>query len=131
MDAEKNTSDFWQDHSLTFLEMAFRTDCRERLDKPDGYGKKVGDCGDTVEFFINLDGDILGTLAYDINGCLNTNADAGYKGRSATFNAEKNTSDFWQDHSLTFLEMAFRTDCRERLDKPDGYGKKSVTAAIR
>jgi nitrogen fixation NifU-like protein len=74
MDAEKNTSDFWQDHSLTFLEMAFRTDCRERLDKPDGYGKKVGDCGDTVEFFINLDGDILGTLAYDINGCLNTNA---------------------------------------------------------
>jgi nitrogen fixation NifU-like protein len=74
MDAEKKTSDFWQDHSLTFLEMAFRTDCRERLDKADGYGKKVGDCGDTVEFFINLDGDILGTLAYDINGCLNTNA---------------------------------------------------------
>jgi nitrogen fixation NifU-like protein len=45
--------------------------------------------------------------------------------------AEKNTSDFWQDHSLTFLEMAFRTDRRERLDKPDGYGKKPVTAAIR
>jgi hypothetical protein len=58
MDAEKKTSDFWQDHSLTFLEMAFRTDRRERLDKPDGYGKKAGDCGDTVEFFINLDGDI-------------------------------------------------------------------------
>ena len=74
MNAEKETSDFWQDHSLSFLEMAFRTDRRERLDKPDGYGKKAGDCGDTVEFFINLDGDRISTLSYDINGCLNTNA---------------------------------------------------------
>ncbi|MBC2709595.1 MAG: iron-sulfur cluster assembly scaffold protein [Desulfosarcina sp.] len=74
MDAEKETSDFWQDHSLTFLEMAFRTDRRERLEKPDGYGQKTGDCGDTVEFFMNLDGDTISTLSYDINGCLNTNA---------------------------------------------------------
>ena len=74
MDAEKETSDFWQDHALTFLEMAFRTDRRERLEKPDGYGKKTGDCGDTVEFFLNLDGDTIRTLAYEINGCLNTNA---------------------------------------------------------
>ena len=74
MDAEKETSGFWQDHSLNFLEMAFRTDRRERLEKPDGYGKKSGDCGDTVEFFINLDGGSIRTLSYDINGCLNTNA---------------------------------------------------------
>ncbi len=74
MDAEKEIADFWQDHSLTFLEMAFRTDRRERLEKPDGYGKKTSQCGDTVEFFINLDGDRIRTLAYDINGCLNTNA---------------------------------------------------------
>ena len=74
MDAEKETSDFWQDHALTFLEMAFRTDRRERLEKPDGYGKKIGDCGDTVEFFLNLAGDTIRTLAYDISGCLNTNA---------------------------------------------------------
>ena len=74
MDAQKETSDFWQDHSLIFLEMAFRSDRRERLDKPDGYGKKIGDCGDTVEFFINLDGETISSLSYDINGCLNTNA---------------------------------------------------------
>ena len=74
MDAEKEIADFWQDHSLTFLEMAFRTDRRERLSKPDGYGKKTGSCGDTVEFFINLDGDRIRTLCYDINGCINTNA---------------------------------------------------------
>jgi len=74
VDAEKETSDFWQNHALIFLEMAFRTDHRERLEKPDGYGKKTGDCGDTVEFFMNLDGDTIRILSYDINGCLNTNA---------------------------------------------------------
>ena len=74
MDDQKETSDFWQDHSLTFLEMAFRTDNRERFEKPDGYGKKTGDCGDTVEFFLNLAGETISNLSYDINGCMNTNA---------------------------------------------------------
>ncbi len=74
MDAEKKPADFWQDHSLAFLEMAFRTDHRERIAKPDGYGKKTGDCGDTVEIFLVRDGDTIAALAYDINGCLNTNA---------------------------------------------------------
>ncbi len=74
MDANKEAADFWQDHSLTFLEMAFRTDRRERLEKADGYAKKIGGCGDAVEFFINLDGDTIDSLSYDINGCLNTNA---------------------------------------------------------
>ena len=74
MDAHKETTDFWQDHSLTFLEMAFRTDRRERLERADGYAKKTGDCGDTVEFFLNVENGIIRSLAYDINGCLNTNA---------------------------------------------------------
>jgi nitrogen fixation NifU-like protein len=74
MDTHEETIDLWQDHSLTFLEMAFRTDHRERLEKMDGYAKKVGDCGDTVEFFINLSKDTIASLSYDINGCLNTNA---------------------------------------------------------
>lgn len=74
MDAHKETSDFWQHHALAFLEMAFSSDRRERLERPDGYGKKAGDCGDTVEFFLTLDGDTISALAYDIEGCLNTNA---------------------------------------------------------
>jgi nitrogen fixation NifU-like protein len=74
MDTEKEATDFWQDHALTFLEMAFRTDRRERISQPDGYGKKTGDCGDTIEFFMTLNGDIITTLSYDIDGCLNTNA---------------------------------------------------------
>lgn len=74
MENQNETSDFWQEHALTFLEMAFRYDHRERLRNTDGYAKKTGDCGDTVEFFINLDGDTIKTIAYDIDGCINTNA---------------------------------------------------------
>lgn len=71
---EKTQNDFWQCHSLKFLEMAFRYDHRERLTRPDGYGKNTGDCGDTVEFFLLVDKDNIRTLAYDIQGCMNTNA---------------------------------------------------------
>ncbi|MDJ0782814.1 MAG: iron-sulfur cluster assembly scaffold protein [Desulfosarcinaceae bacterium] len=66
--------DFWQDHSLRYLEMAFRTDRRERLAGPDGYGKKTGACGDTVEFFLQLKGEHIAAMAYESQGCLNTNA---------------------------------------------------------
>ncbi len=70
----KNVDDFWQDHSLKFLEMAFRTDRRETLSNPDGYGKKTGDCGDTVEFFLIIKNDRIETISYNVNGCMNTNA---------------------------------------------------------
>jgi len=66
--------DFWQDHSLRFLEMAFRSDRQERIENADGYGKKTGDCGDTVEIFITAANDRITHLAYDVNGCMNTNA---------------------------------------------------------
>ncbi len=49
---EKSEFDFWQDHSLHYLEMAFRTDKREIINNPDGYGKRTGSCGDTVEIFL-------------------------------------------------------------------------------
>ena len=41
--------DFWQDHSEHYLEMAYRSDRREKIEHPDGYGKRTGECGDTVE----------------------------------------------------------------------------------
>lgn len=68
------TDDFWQHHSLNYLEMAFRTDRRETLKPCDGYGKKTGDCGDTVEFFINTDEQKISAASYMADGCLNTNA---------------------------------------------------------
>ena len=66
--------DFWKDHSEKFLEMALRVDYRERVEHPDAYGKRTGDCGDTVEFFLIIDGGRIKNISFDINGCINTNA---------------------------------------------------------
>lgn len=67
-------SDFWQTHSLQFLEMAFRTDKREILAQPDGYGKNTGECGDTIEMFLVVRDGLIAHAAYEIDGCLHTNA---------------------------------------------------------
>lgn len=67
-------TDFWQSHSMKFLECAFRSDRHETVHRADGHGKKSGDCGDTVEFFIITNRDRLKTISYAVNGCMNTNA---------------------------------------------------------
>ena len=66
--------DFWQDHSRRFLEMAFRSDHREIIAHPDGYGKRTGDCEDTVEIYLTIHGDVVKSVAYQTDGCLHTNA---------------------------------------------------------
>jgi nitrogen fixation NifU-like protein len=66
--------DFWQDHAEAYLKSAFRSDRRCRISGADGYGKRTGDCGDTVEIFLTVQGRRITTLNYDIDGCLNTNA---------------------------------------------------------
>jgi nitrogen fixation NifU-like protein len=66
--------DFWQDHSLHFLEMAFRNDRRTRIEHPDGYGKRNGDCGDTVEMYLCIQQGFIRSVSFETNGCLNTNA---------------------------------------------------------
>lgn len=71
---EHDSFEFWQDHSLEYLEMAFKKDFQERIQSPDGYGIRTGECGDTIEFFIKLKEGALDVISYDINGCTNTNA---------------------------------------------------------
>ena len=66
--------DLWQDHSLRYLEMAFRTDRREIIERPDGYGKRTGECGDTVEMFLTVRGDRVASVSFDTDGCMSTNA---------------------------------------------------------
>jgi nitrogen fixation NifU-like protein len=66
--------DFWQDNSLNYLEMAFCHDRRERLQNPDGYGKRTGECGDTVEMFLCIKNGRIETVSFDTDGCINTNA---------------------------------------------------------
>jgi nitrogen fixation NifU-like protein len=66
--------DLLQTHSLTFLEMAFRTDRQGVIAHPDGYGKKTGDCGDSIEIFLSIGNGRIEQFRYQLDGCLNTNA---------------------------------------------------------
>ncbi|MCF8044475.1 MAG: iron-sulfur cluster assembly scaffold protein [Desulfarculaceae bacterium] len=70
----EQTFDFWNDHSLEFLEMAMSRDHLERIENPDGYGKRKGDCGDTVEFFLHEKDGGITSVSYDVDGCVNTHA---------------------------------------------------------
>ena len=64
--------DFWNDHSLEFLEMAMSRDYLERVENPDGYGIRTGECGDTVEFFLAEKDGRISSVSYDVDGCVNT-----------------------------------------------------------
>ncbi len=70
----RNNFNFWQDHSLHYLEMAFRSDRREVIDHPDGYGKRTGQCGDTVEIFLTVRNEKIESVSFQTDGCINTNA---------------------------------------------------------
>ncbi|MBF0235184.1 MAG: iron-sulfur cluster assembly scaffold protein [Desulfamplus sp.] len=85
--------DFWQDHSLEYLEMAFMYDHMERVEKPDGYGTRTGECGDTVEFFIMAKDGMIDSISYYINGCKNTNACANTVIKMAE---KKKIADAWE-----------------------------------
>ena len=69
-----NNFDFFQDHSLQYLEMALRSDRRALIKNPDGYGKRTGDCGDTVEFYLQVRENAIQNLSFMANGCINTTA---------------------------------------------------------
>lgn len=64
----------WAEHSITFLEMAFRTDRRRRMLRSAGKGFQKGDCGDSVEIFVQIQAGRVQEVAYDMDGCMNTNA---------------------------------------------------------
>lgn len=67
--------DFWNDHSETFLTMAYLWDRRKPLDNPDGCGRKTGDCGDTVTIYLAIDKEgTITSLNFELEGCIHTNA---------------------------------------------------------
>ncbi len=66
--------DFWNDHSDTFLTMAYLWERRGAMEKPDGYGKKTGDCGDTITMYLSVKDGVIQELNFELEGCLNTNA---------------------------------------------------------
>ncbi len=70
----KKSFDFWNDHSLEFLEMAMKRDYQETLSRSDGYGKTSRDCGDTIEIFLIMENRIIESVSYQIKGCLFSHA---------------------------------------------------------
>ena len=44
------------------------------IEKPDGYGKVKGPCGDTVEIFIRIRNDKIEDISYTTDGCMTSHA---------------------------------------------------------
>jgi nitrogen fixation NifU-like protein len=61
-------------HSIRFLEMAFRTDRQRTLSRSSGRGFRKGACGDSVAMELRIREDRVQEVAFEVNGCLNTNA---------------------------------------------------------
>jgi nitrogen fixation NifU-like protein len=71
---DKKALNIWKNHSQRYLEMALGTDKRERVTNPDGYGKRTGECRDTVEMFLTIRNNRIQSISFDTDGCINTNA---------------------------------------------------------
>ncbi len=61
-------------HAQIFLEMAFRTDRQKKLARPSGAGHNIGACRDQIEIQLAIRDGIIQEVAYQLKGCLNTNA---------------------------------------------------------
>jgi len=98
------STDFLENHSLKFIEMALKTDRIERVAHPDGYGKRTGDCGDTVEFFLNRQKDIITSVSFSVQGCLNTIACCNTVSRFVENNTVESAWGISPDQVKDFLE---------------------------
>jgi len=96
--------DFWQDHSLNYLEMAFRQGRRERMPAPDGYGKRIGKCGDTVEMFLCIKSGRIQTVSFATDGCINTNACANTVSRLSEGKTTEDAREITPQRVIDFLE---------------------------
>ena len=70
----ESVSDFLNDHSERFIEMALSTHRQEVVQNPDGYGKNTGDCGDTVEMYLTVRNRRVEYVSYRLDGCISSNA---------------------------------------------------------
>ena len=112
---EQKRFDFWQDHSDHYLEMTLRSDRRERVEHPDGYGKRTGDCGDTVEMFLTIRDGRIHSVSFEINGCINTSACANTVAELAEGRSIKDAWKITPDDVVAYLQTlpAENTHCAE------------------
>lgn len=69
---EKTTAPTFYDHSENFQKMVSRAERYGELEKPDGYGKRIGDCGDTIEMFLSVQAGQIRMVTFRVEGCSNT-----------------------------------------------------------
>ena len=100
---ERSGLEFWERHSLNFLEMAFETHKRETLEKPDGYGKFARECGDTVEIFLMLENDKIRSASFETNGCLYAVACANAVVHLAEGRSLQEAHDLAPEHVMEYL----------------------------
>ncbi len=107
--------DFWKDHSIHFLEMALRSDKRERLENPDGYAKKTGECGDTVEIFLTVKDHRIERVCFDTNGCMSTTACANTVAHLAEGLSVDEAWEITPERVMAYLEtlQSSETHCAE------------------
>jgi nitrogen fixation NifU-like protein len=90
---EKTIHNSFQDHSKKFQEMVSRVERYGELEKPDGYGKRIGDCGDTIEIFLSIQAGQIRMITFRVEGCANTVA----CGNTVSYLMEGRTlTDGWQ-----------------------------------
>ena len=65
------SKNFWDSHSLNYLNMAFGEPHSETITNPDGYAKESSTCGDSLEFFLVGIPEKLEFVSYRVDGCLN------------------------------------------------------------
>jgi nitrogen fixation NifU-like protein len=97
-------SNLCREPSANYIEMATRTDKRRLIKDPDGYGKRTGTCGDTVEMFLIVRHNRIHKVFFVTDGCINTHACAN----SVAFLAEgKRIEKAWEitpEKVIRFLE---------------------------
>ena len=95
---------FSREPHVHYLEMATRMDKRGILKDPDGYGKRTGECGDTVEMFLIVRKNRIHSVSFITDGCINTHACAN----CVAFLAEgKSIAEAWEitpEKVINFLE---------------------------
>ena len=69
---ETTTPLSFQEHSQNFQQMVSRVERYGELEKPDGYGKRTGDCGDTIEIYLSVQGSQIRMITFRVVGCANT-----------------------------------------------------------
>ena len=63
------------------LQLASRESSPGEIQNPDGYGKRIGDCGDTVETFLSVRENRIQSIFFRIDGCMHTTACCNAVGR--------------------------------------------------